>query len=961
MKHFLIVIILFFFAASAFGQTVFTAGLTYTNGAPTHNPGSTGSRYAIDTVTFNLYIRSYTNTWTLIGNNWPQNISGCSAPAYTPTKHQSRVVINACNPPELYIYDGAAWDQIGGAAGITGTGLTNRLAYWTASGAIGYESTLVVDTVNNRLMIGSQTAPTATLDVTGAASGSNVKGAWINSTLTATANNDAYAALQVDGTFVPGAFTGTRPLIAAFVGSTSAAKPYLSFYQGTSVSPPSIRFYRNSGTSLSTGTLRSSFAGSGLVNTTTTYNEGSDFDGFQIALGSSQLVAWASLLGTGDLMPVAPGQTKTVSRFRGLIFSEEVVIGSDNDAGSNATGGTLRSGHKNNTGTNTGGSNLTIQAGRGNGNSTLGGNIIFQTPSLEASGTTYQTYATVATATRTNRNFLIGGTTDANARLDVNGSGATSTTDAANFANSNDSTILRVRNDRRVGINTATPSRDMDVNGEARIRDLTTDTPTRLVGADADGDLGDAGSVGAGRVAYGGGNYITSDNSFLYDETNNALSVTRGVPTGSVGSTFYAGKSLTIPTTTQRYHTFAAKDTITSSASSQTFVLFGSRAFGGGTPVLNIGHSGCFVAPYEFYPPTINFTGAGSASRNAVVDISGGSSYFTALGVANGGATNTIYVSSSAGINYFSEHTGASGVLFQGRIAPSAATTGKSSFILGNARTDAGNGMGIAYRLATSTNATISNYFYAKTHDVTNATYTSGFITEAYDNGGAVEVMRTHGKHLLIGHTTNGNAEIDVNGSGATSATDVANFANSNDSTILRVRNDRRVGINTATPDVSFDAGDNTDQIKLPGGTTAQRAAVNNSIRYNSDVEGFEARENGIWFRLTSSQAPSIAAGAAAGTGPTVAIGAGSNDLGGTIEITTGTSTTTGTLATITYGDAFDASLSPHVTITPANDKAAEHMLQWYKGTSGNSSFILTSRVALDASTLYVFTYQVQQ
>jgi len=354
----------------------------------------------------------------------------------------------------------------GGSGGISGTGLTNRLAYWTASGAIGYESTLRVDSTNNRLGVGAQTAPTATLDVTGTASGSNVKGAWINSTLTATANNDAYAALQVDGTFVPGAFTGTRPLIAAFVGSTSAAKPYLSFYQGTSVSPPSIRFYRNSGTSLSTGTLRSSFAGSGLVNTTTTYNEGSDFDGFQIALGSSQLVAWASLLGTGDLMPVAVGQTKTVSRFRGLIFSEEVVIGSDNDAGSNATGGTLRSGHKNNTGTNTGGSNLTIQAGRGNGNSTLGGNIIFQTPSLEASGTTYQTYATVATATRTNRNFLIGHTTDASARLDVNGSGSTSSTDAANFANSNDSTILRVRNDRRVGINTATPDVSFDMGAD---------------------------------------------------------------------------------------------------------------------------------------------------------------------------------------------------------------------------------------------------------------------------------------------------------------------------------------------------------------------------------------------------------------------------------------------------------------------------------------------------------------
>lgn len=35
------------------------------------------------------------------------------------------------------------------------------------------------------------------------------------------------------------------------------------------------------------------------------------------------------------------------------------------------------------------------------------------------------------------------------------------------------------------------PSRKIDINGEVRIRDLVTDTPTRIVGADADGDLGE--------------------------------------------------------------------------------------------------------------------------------------------------------------------------------------------------------------------------------------------------------------------------------------------------------------------------------------------------------------------------------------------------------------------------------------------------------------------------------------
>ncbi len=42
----------------------------------------------------------------------------------------------------------------------------------------------------------------------------------------------------------------------------------------------------------------------------------------------------------------------------------------------------------------------------------------------------------------------------------------------------------------RVGIATTSPARSLHVEGEARISDLTTDTPTRIVGADADGDLG---------------------------------------------------------------------------------------------------------------------------------------------------------------------------------------------------------------------------------------------------------------------------------------------------------------------------------------------------------------------------------------------------------------------------------------------------------------------------------------
>jgi hypothetical protein len=66
-----------------------------------------------------------------------------------------------------------------------------------------------------------------------------------------------------------------------------------------------------------------------------------------------------------------------------------------------------------------------------------------------------------------------------------------------------------------VGIGTITPARKLHVQGEARITDLTTDAPTGIVGADADGDLGLLGLSGLSIVSGvltatpGGTNYQT--------------------------------------------------------------------------------------------------------------------------------------------------------------------------------------------------------------------------------------------------------------------------------------------------------------------------------------------------------------------------------------------------------------------------------------------------------------------
>lgn len=77
--------------------------------------------------------------------------------------------------------------------------------------------------------------------------------------------------------------------------------------------------------------------------------------------------------------------------------------------------------------------------------------------------------------------------------------------DDLHLFNSNNGEFLYFDDLNRMGINTTSPQRSLHVQGEVRITDLLTDTPTRLVGADSDGDLG-AVIVSNGLTIDGSGN-----------------------------------------------------------------------------------------------------------------------------------------------------------------------------------------------------------------------------------------------------------------------------------------------------------------------------------------------------------------------------------------------------------------------------------------------------------------------
>lgn len=107
-------------------------------------------------------------------------------------------------------------------------------------------------------------------------------------------------------------------------------------------------------------------------------------------------------------------------------------------------------------------------------------------------------------------------------------------------------------------------------------------------------------------------------------------------------------------------------------------------------------------------------------------------------------------------------------------------------------------------------------------------------------------------------------------------------------------------------------------------------------------------------FSATAGAVPTIAAGAGAGTGPTISI-VGSDRMG-TITITTGTTPSAAILATVTFTRAFGAAPRT-VHITPTTSGAAA--VNPYISSKTTTTFVLSAQTAPVAATSHIFDYLV--
>ena len=109
---------------------------------------------------------------------------------------------------------------------------------------------------------------------------------------------------------------------------------------------------------------------------------------------------------------------------------------------------------------------------------------------------------------------------------------------------------------------------------------------------------------------------------------------------------------------------------------------------------------------------------------------------------------------------------------------------------------------------------------------------------------------------------------------------------------------------------------------------------------------------------IGSGSAPSIAAGAAAGTSPTVS--AAGADTAHTVSVTAGTTPTTGTLVTLTFAGTYDSAPKPFCA--PANINASANLVQAFVPVAGDTgaptttTYTIQVGVAPISTTVYKWT-----
>jgi hypothetical protein len=559
MRYILIIAALFCSLPQIFAQNNITygAGISYTNGAPSFVPPARTSRVAIDTITGKWYHFNTPGGWQLLGNTI-EEIAGCSAPAYTPTKGDSKVVINNCAAPELYYWTGSAWVWINeGATYYAGEGIRieNDTIILDSLKLNELHDVFVPNPINNQVLTwdnidkrweaktvadSSATNELQTLSTTGAAGNISISS---GNTITLNVNdadssptNELQTLSVVTNTATLSSGGGSVTIAGAGINTVGTAGTTITV-TGTEVDGSVSNELQTLSTGTNTLTLSN---GGGTVTVDTdpandvtgsgTSGQVSFWTGAQTQSGDNGLWWDNSLkrLGVGSTSPTAPlfvkstgnsSSTNIAVQFQNSQPVTPLNIFTILDNGNVGLGGQTSPT-----------SRLDILGGLRLGTTTVqfgfgesGGNSIFL-GSLTNHPYRFVVNTNEAARFTTGNNFLIGNTTGT-ARLHVVGAGSTSSTWAAQFHNSaGNNNALMIRNDGNVGVGTSSPIAKLHIEGNVYVPTgsqfrggANGNTAGMSFWGTTDGNTGWGGFMGR-NMLYDGTNYIyaTTNSSNLW-------------------------------------------------------------------------------------------------------------------------------------------------------------------------------------------------------------------------------------------------------------------------------------------------------------------------------------------------------------------------------------------------------------------------------------------------------------
>ena len=214
MKKISILISICFLSGISVAQTnLFAPPWCITNGPPAFNPGAKGCRVTLDTSTMHFWVWKIGSTWVKQEKSFDQ-IVGCSAPLYTPTKWQSDRAINSCSPPLMYKHLSAGiWECLncgGGGGGTTNLTFSGTSSPVTLNSSSGTDVTLTAGGINAMSATSGNLTITAT-EVDGSVSNElqTVANTSNATSHTVTLSNSGGSIQIVEGTGIGLATTGT--------------------------------------------------------------------------------------------------------------------------------------------------------------------------------------------------------------------------------------------------------------------------------------------------------------------------------------------------------------------------------------------------------------------------------------------------------------------------------------------------------------------------------------------------------------------------------------------------------------------------------------------------------------------------------------------------------------------------------------------------------------------------------